>query len=134
MSIKREIHPTRQRILKKLQELGPMTKYQIAEVCFVAPRNINAYLKLMKQDGEVRVQEWIRSGTGGGAWTKVWGLGSERNAHKPKPMTKAEQARKYREENPEAAIEEVIKKRSKRYHEKMRRLYESTTGVDGRVP
>lgn len=121
MSIRREIHPTRQRIAKKLQELGPMTKYQIAEVCFVSFRNVNEYLNLMYEDLEVHIDSWIRSGTGGGSWTKVWAYGDGKDARRPKALTAAEKARK-RRQDPEVAIDELMKKRVKRHNERMQRL------------
>lgn len=121
MAIRREIHPTRQRILKKLQELGPMTKYQIAEACFVSFRNVNEYLKLMHEDLEVYIHSWARSGTGGGSWTKVWGYGDGKDARRPRASTPAERSRK-RRQDPEVAINELMKKRSKRHIERMKRL------------
>jgi hypothetical protein len=121
MSIRREIHPTRQRIAKKLQELGPMTKYQIAEVCFVSFRNVNEYLNLMYEDLEVHIHSWVRSGTGGGPWIKVWAYGDGKDARKPRALTAAEKSRK-RRQDPEVAIDELMKKRVKRHNERMQRL------------
>ena len=121
MTIRREIHPTRQRIAKRLQELGAMTKYQIAEVCFVAPRNVNAYLKLMHEDLEVYIHSWIRVGERGGSWTKVWGYGDGKDAKRPRASTPTERARK-RRQDPEVQIDELMKKRSKRHVERMKRL------------
>lgn len=121
MSIRREVHPTRQRIAKKLQNLGPMTKYQLADACFVTFRNINEYLKLMHKDMEVYIHSWIRSGSGGGSWTKVWAYGDGQDARKPRPTTPAERSRK-RRKDPEVQIQELMKKRSKRHIERMKRL------------
>ena len=104
-----------------------MTKYQIAEVCFVSFRNANEYLKLMHEDREVYIHSWIRSGSGGGSWTKVWAYGDGQDARKPRPTTPAERSRK-RRQDPEVAIAELLKKRAKRFNEKMRRLYGNTTG------
>lgn len=126
MSMRRSINPTRKRILEKLQTHGPMTKHQIAEMCFVAIRNVNEYLKLMHEDLEVYIHKWVRTGTGGGPWLKVWAAGCEKDARKPKPATAAEKSRK-RRQDPEIAINELLKKRSQRFAERMRRLYGNPT-------
>lgn len=126
MSIRRKVHPTRTRILKALAELGPMTKHQIAETCFVATRNVNEYLNIMYEDLEVYIHSWVRTGTGGGPWMKVWAAGCEKDAKRPRARTPAERARK-RREDPEVAIDELLQKRAKRFNERMRRLHGNTT-------
>ena len=121
MTIRREVHPTRQRIANALQKHGALTKYKIAELCFVSFRNANEYLNLMHKDSEVYIHKWIRSGTGGGSWTKVWAHGDGKDARKPRPTTPAERSRK-RRQDPEVAINELLKKRAKRHNERMQRL------------
>lgn len=132
MSMRRSINPTRKRILEKLQTHGPMTKHQIAEVCYVAIRNVNEYLNLMHEDLEVYIHDWIRTGTGGGPWLKVWAAGCEKDARKPKALTPAERSRK-RRQDPEVAIDELLRKRSQRFNERMRRLHGNTTEGSGAV-
>lgn len=119
--------PTQARILRKLTELGPMTKHQIAETCHLDTRNANKNLNVMYENLEVYVHSWVRTGVGGGPWLRVWAAGCERDALKPKPPTAAEKARK-RRQDPEVCIDELLKKRAKRHNEKMRRLYGNTTG------
>lgn len=132
MSIERKVSPTRARILKKLQELGPMTKHRIAETCFVTIRNANEYLNIMHEGLEVYVHDWVRTGSGGGPWLKVWAAGCEKDARKPKALTPAERSRK-RRQDPEVAINELLKKRSQRFNERMRRLHGNTTESSGAV-
>lgn len=125
MKLSRHNNITRDRITKRLQERGPMTKYQISEVCHVTIRNVNAYLKVLREAKEVYIHDWIRVGTAGGPWTKVWGYGNERNAKRPKPLTAAEKTRK-RRQDPEVCIQEMMRKRAIRHNKRMEKLREST--------
>lgn len=130
MSISREVHPTRYRILDRLKVLGPMTKYQIADVCYVSFRNVNNYLKLMHQSREVYVHEYVRSGPVGGSWTKVWAFGDADDAPVPIAQTKAEASRK-RRADPEVRIDEMMRKRARRFNERMKEQNEKAT-ISGR--
>lgn len=103
-----------------------MTKYQIAEVCYLAPRNVGEYLKMMYENLEVYVHSYIRTGQRGGSWTKVWAYGNGKDALRPRARTPTERARK-RREDPEVAIDEMMKKRAKRFAERMARRHEEAT-------
>lgn len=125
MKTTRHNNITRQRLAKRMHDLGPMTKYQISETCHLAIRNVNAYLKILREAGEVYIHSWIRVGNAGGPWTRVWGYGKEKDAKRPKPLTAVEKSRK-RRQDPEVCIQAMMQKRAARHHKRMEKLYEST--------
>lgn len=113
----RSQHPTRERIATELRKGVPLSKYTLEARCFVAMRNVNAYLKIMHEAGEIHIAEYRRD-TPHGSPTKMWVWGEGKDARKPKPKTMAQKSREYRERNPEAVIRDIMRKRRNRYMEK----------------
>ena len=113
MSIRRENHPTRQRIANELQKGVPLSKYDLERRCFVTKRNINEYLKLMHQAGEIHIAAYHQI-RGRGSMSRYWLYGSGEDAKYPKRKTQAQKAKEYRARNPEKCIEAMLEKRRMR--------------------
>jgi hypothetical protein len=110
---RREDHPNRERIAKELRKGEPLTKFDLELRCFLALRNVNAYLKIMHEAGEIHIHSYRRDSPHGSP-TTVWIWGAGTDAKRPKPQTSAAKSRKYRKLNPEAVIREIMRKRRKR--------------------
>lgn len=106
-------HPNRERIAIELRKGQPLTKFDLELRCFIAARNVNAYLKIMHEAGDIHIHSYRRD-TPHGCPTTVWVWGSGEDAKKPRPLSKKAAARKYRERNPEAVVREIMRKRRKR--------------------
>lgn len=125
---RREEHPNRERIAKELRKGEPLTKFDLELRCFLSLRNVNAYLKIMREAGEIHIHSYRRD-TPHGSPTTVWIWGAGKDAKRPKPLTMAQVARRYRDRNPEAVIREIVRKRKLRYADKLTRgvnLYASS--------
>ena len=110
-------HPNRERIAKELRKGAPLTKFDLELRCFLALRNVNAYLKIMHEAGDIHIHSYRRD-TPHGSPTTVWAWGAGVDAKKPRPLTKREASRRYRQRNPEAVIREIMRKRRKREAER----------------
>lgn len=117
MTVCRAKHPTRQRIANELKQGKPLSKYDLELRCHLAMRNVNAYLKVMHEAGEIHIAGYRRDSPHGSP-TTMWAYGQGVDAKKPRPRTKAEQSRRYRALNPEAVIREINRKRVQRFKEK----------------
>lgn len=120
-------HPNRQRIANELRKGAPLTKFDLELRCFLSARNVNAYLKIMHEVGDIHIHSYRRD-TPHGSPTTVWAWGAGIDAKKPRPQTKREASRKYRQRNPEAVIREI--KRKRRQREKAR---EHSNGIPAHV-
>lgn len=106
-------HPNRQRIANELRKGAPLTKFDLELRCHLSVRNVNAYLKVMHEAGDIHIHGYRRD-TPHGPPTTVWAWGSGVDARKPRPQTQRETSRKYRQRNPEAVIREIKRKRRQR--------------------
>lgn len=106
-------HPNRQRIANELRKGAPLTKFDLELRCHLSVRNVNAYLKVMHEAGDIHIHGYRRD-TPHGPPTTVWAWGTGKDAKKPRPRTYAEIARSYRKRNPEAVIREIKRKRRQR--------------------
>lgn len=106
-------HPNRDRIAAELRKGAPLTKFDLELRCHLSLRNVNAYLKVMREAGDIHIHGYRRD-TPHGPPTTVWAWGAGVDAKKPRPKTCAQIARSYRQRNPEAAIREINRKRRKR--------------------
>lgn len=113
MSIRREIHPTRQRIAHELQKGIPLSKYDLERRCYVHKRTVNEYLKLMHRAGEIYIAAYHQV-TGHGSPSRFWLYGEGEDAKYPKPKTQAQKAKEYRARYPERCIEAMFEKRRMR--------------------
>jgi len=113
MSIRRENQPTRQRIARELQKGVPLSKHDLEKRCFVAKRNINEYLKIMHEAGEVYIAAYHQI-TGHGSPSRFWLYGQGEDAKYPRRKSQAQKAKAYRARNPEKCIEDALRKREKR--------------------
>jgi MarR-like DNA-binding transcriptional regulator SgrR of sgrS sRNA len=111
MSIRREIHPTRQRIARELQKGVPLSKHDLSERCFISCRNANEYLRIMHSDGEIHIAAYHQV-SGRGTPSRYWLYGPGIDAKKPKAKPPAQKTREYRERNPEQVLKEINRKRA----------------------
>lgn len=118
MPLFREFLPNRKLIARELQKGTPLSKYDLSERCGITIRNINAYLKLMHEAGEIHLYAWHVISKYGSP-TRFWLYGPGEDAPKPKPKTKAQSAREYRARYPEKVIADNIQKRIKRREERL---------------
>lgn len=110
-------HPNRERIANELRKGTPLTKFDLELRCFLSLRNVNAYLKVMREAGDIYIHGYRRD-TPHGPPTTVWAWGEGIDAKKPRPMTKRETSRRYRRNNPEAVVREIKRKRRHREAER----------------
>lgn len=113
MSIRRAIHPTRERIAKELQKGAPLSKYDIEARCFVSTRNANNYLKLMHEAGEIHISAYHQI-SGHGTPTRYWSYGFGEDVKKPRRKTQSQKAKAYRARHPEKCIDSALAKRAMR--------------------
>ncbi len=117
MALVRQKRPEYKLILMTLQNVNMLSKYDLELRLGITMRNVNAYLKLMHEAGEIYIAGYRRDSPHGSP-TTMWGYGNLPDAKRPKPKTQAQKAKQYRELNPEAVIREIYRKRAQRYKEK----------------
>lgn len=108
-----------ERIMQLLRR-EPMNKHQIATEMFLAPRWCGSYLTHMRKLGLIRICAWERHI---GEPTPRYELGSEPDVARPKPLTPAQIAKRYRKKvksDPELAIKYLSKKKA--YNTKPRKM------------
>lgn len=107
------------RILELLKR-EPMNVHEIAHELCISKRWAGAYLTHIKSKGLIRVCGWTRQI---GEPTPRYELGSGADTARPKPMTPAQIAKRYRKKvkaDPELAIKYLAKKKA--YNTKPRKM------------
>jgi len=107
------------RILEMLKR-EPMNVHEIAHELCISKRWAGAYLTHIKAKGLIRVCGWTRQI---GEPTPRYELGSSPDVARPKPMTPAQIAKRYRKKvkaDPELAIKYLSKKKA--YNTKPRKM------------
>jgi hypothetical protein len=105
--------------IRELFEAGErLSAHDVEARVFIDVRNAREYLKLLRQDGVIRIVAWRRDSPHG-LPTPVFGLADgKRDTPRPKPMTGVEKSRK-RRKDPDVRDGEARKKRCARDIERL---------------
>lgn len=101
MTVLRPQRPEYKLGLRFFEESGKagVTVHALMEELGLSRANAQLYLRLWKGERKIHIIRWQRSLKTGGQMLPVWALGSRRDAPKPKPLTKAQIASRWREKN-----------------------------------
>lgn len=120
MSFKSETAKLRMSRIEVLLKQSPMNKHELATELCISTRWAGGYLSHMHKQGLIRVCSWTRHI---GEPTPRYELGSAPDTARPKPMTPAQIAKRYRKKvkaDPELAIKYLSKKKA--YNTKPRKM------------
>lgn len=97
-----DVHCNRAKILKALNEFGPMNKVQIVEDIGIPEQSVRAILSRMnrksaKRDKQIYISDWTRSQEGDEKFycRAVYSVGNKPDKPKPKRLTNAECVKRY---------------------------------------
>lgn len=119
--------PSAQRIREALD--GKQLSFkEVAARCYLSEHAARRNLHALHVVGDVHVGAWVRR-MASGPWVPMYVAGRGRDAAKPKPINGAARMRRFRDNNPDYVLDEIVAKRKARaagFSEKSELVHVST--------
>lgn len=87
----------------------PLTAYDLELIVYLDHRNVRAYLRILKNAGEIHISDWVRSASVGPP-TPAWGYGEGKDKSRPTAKSAAQRRRKARKSQDLRDREALIKR------------------------
>lgn len=105
------LHERRVAIITLLRDIGPMSRRELAHLMRIDVQLVYASMRLLKENGKLRIVRWDRS-VGKGPFTPIYAEGGGVDVERPKGWTRNDISRRYYQRN--AAV--ISLRRYPNYH------------------
>ena len=101
------------KLIRQNLQKRPLDAHALAAACRVTIHCIRRNMTILHKAGEVFVSDWVRYADRG-SFMPVYSLGKGKDKAAPRRLTESERMKKWRRENPDYVVDQLIRQRKAR--------------------